>query len=169
MSGMQTFVFAEARPPGEGPWNREPDKAQWVDEATGLDCLVVRNRQGALCGYVGCPPGHPWYGVDLPDIVRRHDVEVHGGLNFTSFCQKGAEDGWAVCHVPEPGRPDKVWWVGFDCSHAFDINPSIEHLLREIGAPTLLEGAQYRDFAYAVDQVTRLATQAAATHGEGPD
>ena len=25
---------------GEGPWNNEPDHAVWVDEATGLDCMI---------------------------------------------------------------------------------------------------------------------------------
>ncbi len=27
---------------GEGPWQSEPDKRQWQDEATGLPCLIVR-------------------------------------------------------------------------------------------------------------------------------
>lgn len=44
---------------GDGPWQKEPDKAQWLDEATRLPCLAVRNNvSGTLCGYVGVPPGH---------------------------------------------------------------------------------------------------------------
>src|SRR5690606_3996986 len=39
-------------------------KIQWVDEATGLDCLMVRNSGGAWCGYVGVSEGHPLYGVE---------------------------------------------------------------------------------------------------------
>lgn len=42
---------------GPGPWDGEPDKMQWTDPATGLDCLIVRNTLGALCGYVGVTPG----------------------------------------------------------------------------------------------------------------
>lgn len=52
-----------------GPWDGEPDKAQWTDEATGLPCLIVRNRMGALCGYVGVPAAHPWHGKDYSDRV----------------------------------------------------------------------------------------------------
>lgn len=52
---------------GPGPWHDEPDKIQWVDEETGLDCLIVRNHGGALCGYVGVPDGHPAYGVGYSD------------------------------------------------------------------------------------------------------
>ncbi len=29
-----------------------------------------------------------------------------------------------ICHVPEPGEPDHVWWFGFDCGHAFDFMPA---------------------------------------------
>lgn len=48
---------------GHGPWQDEPDKISWVDEATGLDCLIVRNHGGALCGYVGVPETHPLFGL----------------------------------------------------------------------------------------------------------
>jgi hypothetical protein len=90
---------------GEGPWQDEPDKRQWQDEATGLPCLVVRNRGGALCGYVGVPAGHPCFEVDYDDVYGTYnedytertsgplpDLEVHGGLTFSDFC---APDGRA--------------------------------------------------------------------------
>lgn len=47
---------------GEGPWQTEPDRKEWRT-ATGLPGLIVRNRSGALCGYVGVGPDHPWHGV----------------------------------------------------------------------------------------------------------
>lgn len=47
-----------------GEWLSEPDKLQWVDADTGLDCLIVRGPIGALCGYVAVKPGHPWHGVE---------------------------------------------------------------------------------------------------------
>lgn len=162
---MRTWTFAEARPPGDGPWCREPDKAQWVDEATGLDCLIVRGPiTGALCGYVGVPPGHPFHGQsrsgDSPASAAIRDLAVHGGVNFTSLCQEGGEDGWAVCHVPEPGRPEQVWWLGFDCSHAWDLAPTMRaRMLELIGwYPGEVHG-HYRDFDYVRGQVTLLAHQ----------
>lgn len=54
---------------GSGAWSDEADKVQWVDEATGLDCLIVRNNGGALCGYVGVPESHPLYGVGYSEEV----------------------------------------------------------------------------------------------------
>jgi hypothetical protein len=65
-----------------GDWDHEPDKAQWIDEATGLDCLIVRNRSGALCGYVGVDASHPLHRQDYDKV----DVEVHGGLTFADRC-----------------------------------------------------------------------------------
>lgn len=45
-----------------GQWKDEPDKLQWIDEKTGLDCLIVRNPNALnLCGYVGVPKTHPLY------------------------------------------------------------------------------------------------------------
>lgn len=55
---------------GDGPWQSEPDKLQWQDEATGLPCLIVRGPVGALCGYVGVPTEHPAHGLSyygMPD------------------------------------------------------------------------------------------------------
>lgn len=47
---------------GPGPWQHEPDKAQWTT-ASGLPGLIVRNPSGALCGYVGVDSGHALFGV----------------------------------------------------------------------------------------------------------
>lgn len=63
---------------GNGPWQNEPDKCQWRDEATGLPCLIVRGPSGALCGYVGVSEGHPAFGKDYDSVA----ADVHGGLTF---------------------------------------------------------------------------------------
>jgi hypothetical protein len=88
-----------------GPWSTEPDYAVWVDEATGLDCMIKRNGAGALCGYVGVPEGHKFFEVDYNDIPygRGGPHAVHGGLTYTRECSGG------VCHVAQPGRPEHVW------------------------------------------------------------
>ena len=129
-----------------GPWDDEPDKVQWVDEATGLDCLVVRNRIGALCGYVGLPPEHPWHGMDYDAV----DARIHGGLTFAAACDERPGDGPKICHVPAPERPADVWWLGFDCAHYGDFTP---------GLGWHGEGETYRDLGYVRAECASLAGQ----------
>lgn len=164
---MKTWTFEEKRPKVSGPWDDEPDKAQWIDEATGLDCLIVRGPVGALCGYVGVPPEHPWHGKGYGGCLNADCTEefcwshspeaaisVHGGLTFSDSCQEGAEDGPGICHVPEPGRPANVWWFGFDCAHAFDLAP----LMIQYGPNP---GDVYRHFEYVQRECADLAKQLA--------
>lgn len=139
--------------PEEGPWSAEPSKMQWVDRATGMPCLIVRNHLGALCGYAGVSPGHPLHGKhhDAPDI------EVHGGLTYADRCQPTTDEAQGICHVPEPGTPHDVWWFGFDCSHLGDVVPGMITLL-SFGRSELERG-EYRDVGYVAGQVTELAAQ----------
>lgn len=96
-----------------GPWDNEPDDIEW--RSHGLPCLIKRvPLSGHLCGYVAVPPGHPAHEADYDDV----DVLVHGGLTYGRKCQG------RVCHVPEPGEPADVYWLGFDCAHAWDMRPS---------------------------------------------
>ncbi len=134
---------------GEGPWQDEPDKRQWVDEATGLPCLIVRGPLGALCGYVGVSEGHPYYGKEY-DCV---DADCHGGLTFAGHCCPSPEgEGRGICHVVEDGDDDNVWWLGFDCAHSGDVSPKYER-----------EGdcwhSSYKGFRYVELEVAGLATQ----------
>lgn len=56
-----------------GPWCEEPaDKITWVDNKTGLDCLMVRGPMGSWCGYVGVPASHPLHGIEYNGCVNRH-------------------------------------------------------------------------------------------------
>lgn len=199
---------------GNGPWMQEPDKMQWVDEATGLDCLIVRNNAGALCGYVGVPESHPWHGVDYSQCLHtprceeswcgnspESHITVHGGLTFADRCNEASPEKWerwrasmlsrrdeakqyprgdaanawrdlgkfvddyegwheysvgrAICHVPEPGRPDNVWWFGFDCAHSGDLCPGYAGVLRTHG------DEWYKDRRYVEGEVRELAAQLA--------
>lgn len=140
----------------QGPWTHEPDKIVWVDRATKLDCMVVRNHLGGLCGYVGLSRKHPWYGKDYDSV----DAEAHGGLTFAATCQ---EDG-PVCHVPRRGRPHDVWWLGFDCAHAGDLLPGMLATFDElrIERPGVLQDYEtYKDLNYVVSEVEELARQCA--------
>lgn len=143
------------RDAGSGPWSNEPDKVSWIDDDTDLDCLAVRNRMGTWCGYVGVPPGHRLHGVDFDDATMADGsyIEVHGGLTFSDGCDKTENPAEGICHVPAPGRPDDVWWLGFDCNHAWDLAPCA--LWRPL--PTQV----YRDLAYVEREVARLAAQLA--------
>lgn len=134
---------------GSGPWQSEPDKAQWIH--AGLDCLIVRNDMGALCGYVGVPNGHPLHGKDYDQAHDLAEIDVHGGLTYARDC------AGKICHVPEQGRPDHVWWLGFDCAHLGDFVPS-SNSLRSFGLSRRRDEV-YRDLAYVKAEVERLADQ----------
>ena len=99
---------------------------------------------GHWCGYVGVTEGHPAFGLPYDDADKlgpRHQdadgyewggLRVHGGLTFSDSCQEGAEDH-GICHVPQPGQPERVWWFGFDMAHSGDISPGMDARLRAMG------------------------------------
>ena len=144
-----------------GPWDDEPDKIQWQDEATEMPCLINRNRMGALCGYVGVPVGHPWHGQGYDDCRLPDDgwPDVHGGLTYSAGCDHSDDPSAGICHVPGEGEPDNVWWLGFDCAHAWDKSDMgyPQSMLDTFGVSVL----PYRDIAYVRREVARLAAQAA--------
>jgi hypothetical protein len=133
-----------------GPWQTEPSKMQWVDAATSLPCLIVRGPLGQLCGYAGVYPGHPWHGRHYEAV----DADVHGGLTFSDKCQPTKDHSRGICHIPEPGTSDNVWWFGFDCAHLCDVVPGMIGLsIRE------RERGKYRDVGYVANEVRSLAAQ----------
>lgn len=132
----ESYVDKSAWPRGE--WSDEPDRVEW--RAAGFAALIVRGPSGALCGYVGVASGHPWHGVDY-EIV---DADAHGGLTYSKHC------AGKICHVPQPGEADAVWWLGFDCAHCYDLMPAYDRYL----------GGEYRSLAYVRREVEKLARQA---------
>lgn len=103
-----------------GPWCDEPDKIQWQDEATGLACLIIRGPEGALCGYVGVPLGHPLHGIDYgqcpqgeacPERMKYQSwcshspdsaLKVHGGITFAGGCSDTGRDKWEKWRSQKP-------------------------------------------------------------------
>lgn len=152
-----------------GPWDSEPDKIQWTDAATGLPCLAKRHPHlGSWCGYVGIAEGHPLFGKGYSECVSKGCAEqycyehtpesmldVHGGITYADRCQDGPE-AIAICHVPEPGQADHVWWFGFDCAHAGDLSPGYAFTF---GLAVVSGGDVYRDLAYVRRQCAHLAQQ----------
>lgn len=149
---------------GRGPWDGEPDKVSWTDEATNMPCIAVRANpwQGSWCGYVAVNPGHPYHGKDY----EVPGADVHGGLTFAASCNDDGPIEHAVCHVPEPGQPADVWWFGFDCGHYTDIFPAYRTHFPEMWDLYERTGAQYRPLDYVKEQCTRLAAQLAEASGD---
>lgn len=97
----------------DGPWHTESEHEEFRSPS-GRPCLLHRNNMGAWCGYVAVAPGHPWHGKEYDQINPY--PEVHGGLTYSARCQG------PLCHVPQPGESDDVWWLGFDCIHSGDLS-----------------------------------------------
>lgn len=162
-----------------GPWDGEPDKAVWVDEATGLDCMIVRQgNSGHLCGYVGVGPDHPWHATTYSTCTVGCDegwcghtpesrLEVHGGITFSERCHPDPKGpGHGICHLARPGRPEPVWWFGFDCAHYMDLQPLILSTLgREVLDDSPLGNGTYRTVGYVVGECEDLARQLAGVAG----
>jgi hypothetical protein len=162
---VRTWSFPGLHPPGDGPWQDEPDRVEWFDEATGLPCVIVRNHVGVLCGYVGVPRRHLLYG----ELHGRHhlalDVRVHGGLTFSGPIPSPGDvnsiEDATLSHVPGPGQLDDVWWFGFSCDQRGDLMPYFP-----LGAWGRCE---YRTIAYVTVQTVGLAAQLAQVPIARPD
>lgn len=106
-------------------------------------------RFETLNGYLGIPKGHPWYQVDHNHI----DTSVHGGLTYAAHHSSNQIEGL------DPTLD--IWWIGFDCGHAWDIIPGIEKLEKELGfEPIRIEGSSYKDRDYVFNELEELAQQA---------
>lgn len=148
VNGRALFLGRELPP---GPWHDEPDHVDFRSPS-GLPCILHRNGLGSWCGYVGVPPGHPWHGKNYDDVP----CDVHGGLTYAERCQG------PLCHVPQPGESDDVWWLGFDCNHIGD--RSLSDLYWGIERPDLFShrDGEYRTVDYVRIETISLAEQAAS-------
>ena len=176
---------------GPGPWQTEPDEASWTDERTGLACHALRHDfTGTWCGYVGVPPGHPFFGWGYREHVEIQDGDLECDIDdvdvigsFIYALQGGAERGTIElgmvlrCHcgitwsgdLPWSDEPEatRLWWFGFDTSHAWDYAPGMEAQLRRLMPPghmrdrhRILDQHQtYRDLDYIRKEVASLAFQ----------
>jgi hypothetical protein len=153
---MKTETFLDRTNYYPGPWDEEPDRAEWIDPATGLNCLAKRNAElGFWCGYVGLPPGHPWHGKCHYEI----EADVHGRLTYAADCMDDAR--------PMRGQPDHLYWLGFDCGHVGDQQPFC--FAKRFGQPLpMLQDQLYRTLEYVRQECTELARQAAEAGAKTP-
>jgi hypothetical protein len=144
------------------PWEDEPDNAEWTQEPSGYKCRIKRNPiTGTLCGYVGIPKGHTFWGVRYDEGNDEADAiadDVHGGLTYS---EKG-KDGW--------------WYFGFDTAHDSDFAPAIAELLigrgQDQDPPKYHECTKYKTWEYVEDQIFWLGKRLWAYneyHKEGKD
>jgi hypothetical protein len=106
-------------------------------ESHGLKCLARISAGGVPCGYVGVSINHPDFEKHYDDIGQ--DIEVHGGLTFAGYWEDQA---------------DGLWYVGFDCGHAWDMDydPALGYTSR----PRL-----NKSMSYVEEETERLAEQMA--------
>ncbi len=151
-----------------GPWDSEPDRKLWITHV-GFPAEIHRNAgHGHLCGYVGIPQGHPYYGRNFMGL----DLHVHGGLTFASpsdECDLGND------HIGVH-KGERLWWFGFDCCHGMDLAPlmaamfgGMNFLSKDGDAlapnpfPRLARLGTYRTIEYVTGECEDLAEQLHAT------
>jgi hypothetical protein len=141
------------------PWENEPDHAEWENEV-GYKCRISRmERSGALCGYVGIPKGHTFWGVSYDEGDEELDAiadDVHGGFTYT----EQGDDGY--------------WYFGFDTTHADDFAPKLVELLIEFGRKDLpfTDCMNYKTWEFVEEQIYWLGKrlwQYNEYHKEGKD
>ena len=154
-------------------WDNEPNLEAW--EYANLQCAIVRQKHsGHLCGYVGIPQNHPWYGknfndkVSCPDIEgRKVNIDKMGAIpcfcasiycdfdnKLLAICLMLEAHGGITYSGSSPNYPvpnDNLWWFGFDCSHDEDLQPKLSY-----------STGTYRDFQYVKEETNKLAEQLAA-------
>lgn len=157
-------------------WLNEPATKSFKDEASGYEIQITRGPGGHLCGYVGVPGSHPFFGKNYNDTVavpsevaaRSIDVDKVGAINI--FCAalkaddlaKGEIDmvlavdvhgGLTYSGERAPSSEIKgLWWLGFDCAHAGDLSP-------EYGTRGFARDGVYRNIAYVEAECASLAKQ----------
>lgn len=167
----QIMHIPERRPYGEGPWRDEPDRVAWRDVQTGYSCLILRQRNGALAGFVGVGPSHPLWGFERDAIPTALGISAHDGINYAALCDPTRPSHLQICHVHHTterqhqasisNRPDMAdggsvdaWWFGFACDSVGDFLPADSNQndkRREDGPKT------YRDIDYVASEVVKLA------------
>lgn len=109
ITALQVYHNPDRRPSGDGPWNDEADKVAWVDAETGLGCIMLRQKNGTISGYVGVGPEHPLFGFEADAVPVGVSNAVHGGVTYGKACEvnrfarvawgKPRKERYTVCHV----------------------------------------------------------------------
>lgn len=93
-------------------------KVERINEYKGFTYVVIFNKSGHRCGYVGVQEDHPFYKLSHQELEH---INVHGGINYSDFTR--AEDNYPIAK-------EKTKWFGFDCIHSgdkIDINTALNY------------------------------------------
>lgn len=170
-----------------GPWDDEPDLAEWIDEATGYTCAIFRHPEiGNLNGYVRLAEDHPLIGVPYSVPVPPEFTQEIEGVMKQPVGKRGIIDVFLAAFGDErqvgllfdvhgsitfSGRHSYLspgWWYGFDCGHGLDLLPGMIFLRKQIHRkhPEIGEIPErmevYRDWAYVRAECASLAGQLAS-------
>lgn len=176
VTALQVWRNPDRRPRGDGPWTDEADKVAWIDQETGLGCIMLRQSDGTLSGYVGVPPSHPLFGFEADALPVGLASGIHGGLTYARPCEvnrferrahgQPREERYTVCHTTyvrhvqeyrtvqttsDEFEHEDLWWFGFDTSHPGDLVPK-----PQLGGHHR-RGGVYRDQAFVYANVVELA------------
>jgi hypothetical protein len=159
---------------GRGDWQHEPDRLNFLTDE-GFDAAILRARHsGSLCGYVGVPFGHPWWGLKYSDSLPSTPEQLAAPVNtdkislLSLFCMAadGLENIRIDCTVQvhggltysargwrAAGEDARCWYFGFDCAHYGDASPAYDRMWGSDG--------QYRDIDYVKEEIAALSRQLA--------
>ena len=172
---LQIWHNPERKPSSDGPWSDEADKVAWVDEKTGFGCIMLRQENGTLSGYVGVDLSHPLFGFDAEAVPLDLSNSVHGGVKYGKECEVNRftqeeygdprTERYTICHVTvtrivrnyrtvqatkDEFAHEDLWWLGFDTDHIGDLVPKgFDRNSRK--------GDVYRDQAYVYGQIVAFA------------
>jgi hypothetical protein len=150
---------------GSGEWQYEPDRVWYIDEDSGLYCLIMRQPYlGSLSGYIAVPKEHPWH--------QQNDIPiaglVHGGITYTNsnklylqhFLSNGSKFvGPLIESYSDTGLllwDPTLWLIGFDCCHYSDMMPAIDGAL----PPVTRRYKIYRAIDFVESQLKQLCRHA---------
>ena len=187
ITALQVYNNPERRPSGDGAWNTEADKVSWVDDETGLGCIMLRQTNGTISGYVGVGPDHPLFGFESDAVPVDMAADVHGGITYGKACEANRFDrvAWGdprkerytVCHTTfvrtvqdyrtvrtteNEFEHEDLWWFGFDTSHPGDFVPKARVAQRH-------KGDVYRDQGFVYENCIALARKLKSIEGGMPD
>ena len=176
VTALQIFHNPERKPTEEGPWSDEADKVAWVDEETGLGCIILRQENGTLSGYVGVGTDHPLFGFESSAVPVGISNTVHGAITYGKACEvnrfaqqehgEPRTERYTVCHVrmtrtvrnyrtvqttKDEFEHEDLWWLGFDTDHPGDLVP------KPGWKNKTKKSDVYRDQAYVYAQCIALA------------
>ena len=110
-------------------------------------CIMLRQKNGTISGYVGVSPEHPLFGFEADAVPVGVSNTVHGGVTYGKACEvnrferkasgKPRKERYTVCHTTwvrtvqhyrtvqttEDEFHEDLWWLGFDTDHPGDLVP----------------------------------------------